>query len=218
MTLKTRDIPLRIKAVSESGLFSGYGSVYGTVDSYNEVVAKGAFSDSLAEWKGKNLFPSLLWQHRSSEPLGVYTSMTEDDKGLRVEGQLLIDDVQQAREAYALLKAGAVNGLSIGYKCDNYTVDEETGITTLNKIDLWEVSLVTFPANTDATIDMVKAALRGGHLPTLPEFEDLLREAGFSKSQAKAIAGKGLSHLLQREAGSQSSNQLADILSAIKTI
>lgn len=207
---------VKLKAVNEDGTFSGYGSVFNTVDSYREAVAPGAFLKSLNDWRSKGAWPALLWQHDSRQPIGVYTSMVEDDKGLRVEGRLLIDSVQQAQEAYALMRAGAVNGLSIGYACTKWQEDDEAGVTTLLEIDLWECSLVTFPANGDARVDTVKGLLSQGTLPTLSDFEGFLREAGFSKSQAKAIAGKGLSHLIQREAGSPSSEDLAGILALIR--
>ncbi|MET0332558.1 MAG: HK97 family phage prohead protease [Dyella sp.] len=218
MSLETRNLSFQVKAVSDDGFFSGYGSVFGNVDSYGDIVAPGAFARSLAEKKAAGRMPALLWQHDSSQPIGVYTSMTEDANGLLVEGQLLKNDVQQAGEAYALLKANALSGLSIGFVTRSSSTDEKTGVRTISDVDLWECSLVTFPANDAARIDAVKSALRHGNLPALPEFEKFLREAGFSKSQAAAIAGKGLSHLLRSESGSQATNELADILAAIQSL
>jgi HK97 family phage prohead protease len=201
--LKVRDFFLSIKAtdVAEDGTFTGYGSVFGgEPDSYGEVVAKGAFTESLAELKAKGRIVPVLWQHRSSEPIGVYLEISEDAHGLKVTGQLLISDVAQAKEAYALLKAGAVTGLSIGYWVRQASYDEKTGIRTLIKLDLVEVSLVTFPAKDDARVEAVKFKLERGRLPTLPEFEKALREAfPFSKSQAAAIASHGMAHLLRSE-------------------
>jgi len=201
--LKVRDFSLSIKAdsINEDGTFEGYGSVFGgDPDSYGEVVAKGAFAESLKELKAKSRIVPILWQHRASEPIGVYELIEEDDHGLKVRGRLLIEDVAQAREAYALLKAGAVTGLSIGYWVRQASYDEKTGIRTLIKLDLVEVSLVTFPAKDDARVEAVKFKLERGQLPTLPEFEKALREAfPFSKSQAAAIASHGLGHLLRSE-------------------
>jgi len=201
--LKVRDFSLSIKSddVADDGTFEGYGSVFGgDPDSYGEVVAKGAFVESLAELKSKNRIVPVLWQHRSSEPIGVYDFLQEDSHGLKVKGRLLKDDVAQAREAHALLKAGAVTGLSIGYWVRQASYDEKTGIRTLIKLDLVEVSLVTFPAKDDARVEAVKFKLERGQLPTKPEFEKALREAfPFSKSQATAIASHGLDHLLRRE-------------------
>ncbi|MDG6079760.1 HK97 family phage prohead protease [Erythrobacter litoralis] len=203
--LKVRDFALSIKAsdVSDDGSFSGYGSVFGVEDSYGEIVAPGAFVESLADLKAKNRTVPVLWQHRSSEPIGIYDMLEEDERGLKVEGRLLKDDVVGAREAHALLKAGAVSGLSIGYWVRKATYDEKTNIRTLEQLDLVEVSLVTFPANDDARVEAVKFKLERGQLPTKPEFEKALREAfPFSKSQAAAIANHGLDHLLRSESES----------------
>lgn len=204
--LKVRDFSLSIKAsdVAEDGSFEGYGSVFGgDPDSYGEVVAPGAFLESLAGLKAKSRIVPVLWQHRTAEPIGVYDYLEEDNHGLKVKGRLLKDDVAQAREAHALLKAGAVTGLSIGYWVRQASYDEKTGIRTLIKLDLVEVSLVTFPAKDDARVEAVKFKLERGQLPTKPEFEKALREAfPFSKSQAAAIASHGLDYLLRSESAS----------------
>lgn len=196
--LKVRDFDLNIKAVGADGKFSGYGSVFGVVDSYMEVVAKGAFTESLAELKAKGRPVPVLWQHRGDSPIGIWDALIEDERGLKGEGTLLIDGVGQAREAHALMTAKAISGLSIGYWVRESSFDEKTSIRTLTKLDLVEISLVTFPANDDARVDAVKMKLAHGGLPTLPEFESLLREAGFSKTQAAVIANRGLKHLLDR--------------------
>lgn len=215
MKMKTRNFAFEVKSLNDDGSFSGYGSMFGNVDSYNEIVAPGAFKASLKDWASKNALPSMLWQHDSAQPIGVYTSMKEDANGLMVEGQLLKNDVQKAAEAYALLKAKAISGLSIGFVTNKDEVDKKSGTRTLLDVDLWEVSLVTFPANTQARVDAVKAALIHGELPSLPDFEKFLREAGFSKTQATAIAGKGLSELLRSESGDTNS-ELADILALFR--
>ena len=186
---------LKIKAVQEDGFFSGYGAVFGNVDWYNDVILPGAFAKSLEKWAEKNKMPPVLWNHNDGEPIGVYTSIYEDEKGLFVEGRLLIDDVPRAKSTHALLKAGAIDGLSIGYKTKKAN-QQTNGIRELIELDLGEISIVTMPANEESLITSVKSKLEDGELPTLPEFEKFLRESGFSKSQATAIAGKGLRHLL----------------------
>lgn len=186
---------LKIKAVQEDGFFSGYGAVFGNVDWYNDVILPGAFAKSLEKWAEKNKMPPVLWNHNDGEPIGVYTSIYEDEKGLFVEGRLLIDDVPRAKSTHALLKAGAIDGLSIGYKTKKAN-QQTNGIRELIELDLGEISIVTMPANKESLITSVKSKLEDGELPTLPEFEKFLRESGFSKSQATAIAGKGLRHLL----------------------
>ena len=105
---------LEIKAVQEDGFFR-YGAVFGNIDWYNDVILPGAFTASIAKWRAKNKMPPVLWNHNDSEPIGVYTNIYEDEKGLYVEGKLLIDDVPRAKSTHALLKAGAIDGLSIGY-------------------------------------------------------------------------------------------------------
>lgn len=198
--LKVRDFDLRVKAVADDGLFEGYGSVFGgEPDSYGEVVAPGAFTESLADLKAKSRTVPVLWQHRSAEPIGVYDALAEDDHGLKVDGRLLIADVAKAREAHALMKAGAVTGLSIGYWVRQASYDEKTGVRTLIKLDLVEVSLVTFPAKDDARVEAVKFKLAHGELPTEREMEKYLREVGFSKSQAAGVVSHGLSEMRRRE-------------------
>jgi len=214
--LKVRDFSLSIKAeaVKDDGTFEGYGSVFGVTDSYGEIVAPGAFKQSLIDIASKGRPVPVLWQHQSSAPLGVYEALSEDEHGLKVSGRLLIDDVPKAKEAHALLKAGAVSGLSIGYWVRKSSYDEKTGIRTLNELDLVEVSLVTFPANDDARVEAVKFKLERGQLPTKSEFEKALREAfPFSKSQAAAIASHGLDHLLRSEsAGAGDIKSISDAI------
>ncbi len=194
--IQFKDFNFEIKAVQEDGFFSGYASVFGNVDSYGDIVEKGAFAETLSQWAAKNKLPPVLWNHKIDEPIGVYTLMREDDRGLYVEGKLLVAEVQRAKEIHALMKAGAVDGMSIGYSTLDYRMDTENDIRYLTRVKLWENSIVTFPANDLSRIGAVKAALHDGQLPTLPEFEKFLREAGFSKAQATAIAGHGLRQLL----------------------
>lgn len=101
--------------------------------------------------------PPILWQHSRSEVIGVWTKLYEDDKGLFGEGKLLIDDVAKAKEAYALIKNGAIDGLSIGYRTSKWAWNDDDNVLELLEIDLKEVSIVTFPANEDSTVSNVKA-------------------------------------------------------------
>ncbi|RKF23369.1 HK97 family phage prohead protease [Altericroceibacterium spongiae] len=217
--LKVRDFTLSVKAadVKDDGSFSGYGSVFGVEDSYGEVVAPGAFKDSLAELAAKGRKVPILWQHRTAEPIGIYDLLEEDDVGLKVDGTLAVDFDNLAKRAHGHMKMGSVTGLSIGYWVRESSFDEKTGIRTLRKLDLVEVSLVTFPANDEARVEAVKFKLAHGQLPNLPEFERILREAGFSKSQAAVVANRGLPHLLQSESesaakDSEATKGLSDIL------
>ena len=207
--MNKKDLSFEIKAVSDDGLFSGYASVFDNVDSYGDIVRKGAFVESISEWEAKGKMPPILWNHDPSDPIGVYTKMQEDDKGLFVEGRLLIDDVPRAKQTHALMKAGVIDGLSIGYRVKEYLYNVDEEVTDLIKLSLREVSIVTFPANPETRIEAVKSRLDAGELPTLPEFEKFLREAGFSKSQATAIAGHGLRKLLSDSAPEAKSIQNA---------
>ncbi len=195
MKLKHIVKPLEIKALSEDGSFEGYGSVFDVVDSYRDVVMPGAFSQTLEEHEEKGSMPALLWQHRSDEPIGVWTSMEEDETGLKMCGQLAIDtNVPKADEAYALLSMGAIKGLSIGYSMypGGARWNDDDRVLELNNIKLWETSIVTFPANPEANVTDVRSALEAGELPTIREFEAFLREdAGFSAKRAKIIIEKG---------------------------
>lgn len=204
---KIRDFGLSLKAVADDGTFSGYGSVFGVIDSFNEVVAPGAFKASLTS-RARPV--PVLWQHRQDEPIGVYTSIAEDERGLYVEGKLLTSEVAKAKEAYALLKAGAVSGLSIGYFIRQSSFDEKTGIRTLTTLDLEEVSIVTTPANGEARVETVKSLLAHGGTPSIRDLETVLRDAGFTRSQAVAIAKRG--HAGLRDADEASNLDLAALI------
>lgn len=181
MDKKYFDCNFEVKALNEDGSFEGYGSVFGNIDTYGEVVLKGAFSDSLASLKTQNRMPALLWQHRSGEPIGVYTDMYEDNVGLYVKGKLALKTTRGA-EAYELMKMNALSGLSIGFVTREDSFDKVSGVRTLSKVDLWEVSLVTFPANDSARISAVKNI---DSIESLADAESYLRESGgFSKSEA----------------------------------
>lgn len=188
----------KVKSVGEDGTFAGYGSVFNLVDSYADVVQPGAFRESLKGWAKRGGLPSMLWQHKFDEPLGVYTKMEEDEHGLYLEGRLLIDDDPLARRAYAHLKAGSLTGLSIGYSIPpgGGEWDNGAGVYRLKQVDLWEVSLVTFPANDAARVETVKNALQGPR-----QFEKFLRDAGLSRTEAKAVMAEGYKGISQRDAG-----------------
>jgi HK97 family phage prohead protease len=224
MKLKRLQFAFEIKTFEKDGQFAGYGSVFNNADSYRDVVRPGAFQKTLDAWKTKGTLPPILWQHDSRSPIGPYTKMQEDEKGLYTEGQLLINDVQQAREAYALMKANAIRGQSIGYNvpAGGEKYDGETNVNNLNEIDLWECSIVTFPANTSAIVTEVKSILADGATPTIRVFESFLRDAGgYSRKQAEDIAKLGyVEFLRQRDAGDgldeKSIERLATFISNIK--
>lgn len=184
-----------IKAVSddenEDMTFSGYGAVFGNVDSYGDVIAKGAFAETLKLAKKSGVWPVMLSQHGGmfgddATPIGIYTEIREDDTGLWVEGKLA--NTPRGKEAYELLKMKprpAYNGLSIGFRVKNSTegTKPEEPRRTINSVDLLEVSLVTFPANDKARVLNVKNEFNPR------ELEDGLRDAGLSRADSvKAVA------------------------------
>lgn len=185
---------LEIKALDEAaGTFTGYGSVFGNRDSYGDIVLPGAFKRSLAEHRRNKSRPKLLWQHNRDHPIGSWIDLVEDDTGLLVTGRLNMD-VQRGREAYALIKAGDVDGLSIGYRVVKGQVDEAQDAFMLKELDLMEISIVSMPANGLATVGSVKSAeledyrarLSAGDRLKPREMEELFKEyLGFSNSEAE---------------------------------
>jgi HK97 family phage prohead protease len=169
--------------------FTGYGSVFGNVDSYGDVVAAGAFVDSLADHKAAGTSPLMLLNHDAWDqlPIGVWKSMEEDEYGLKVSGELL--DTAMGRDTYTALKSGAISGLSIGYRVKAFKVQEtqDDPLRTIMKADLVEVSVVTLPANVKACVQAVKSM---GAEMTVRDLEALLREVGLSKSESIAVASQ----------------------------
>lgn len=154
---RTQTAPLlEIKALKDSGEFEGYGSTFGgEPDAYGDVIAAGAYADSLAAHQAKGTMPKLFWQHNADEPIGKWLEAKEDDHGLLMRGKLNMS-VQRGREAHALLKDGDIDGLSIGYRVKKYSIDAESGVWTLEKLDLIEVSVVSVGANENAVVQNVK--------------------------------------------------------------
>lgn len=206
MKTKHFDVGFEIKAVNADGTVEGYGSVFGVRDNYDDVIAKGAFIQSLKDHKAAGTMPAMLWQHDADKPIGVWTEMVEDEKGLRIKGQLAMETVK-GKEAHALLKMGALNGLSIGFMSKEWAYDRETDVRTLTEIDLWEVSLVTFPANGSARVTNVKAV---DDLATPKDAERALRDAGYSKTDATAFVSRVM------RMGQQRSESAQDIAKAVK--
>ena len=166
------------------GVFEGYASIFGVVDQGMDVVERGAFTKSL----GSGRKVKLLWQHDMAQPIGVWDEIKEDERGLFVKGRIL-KDVQKGKEAMALMRAGAIDSMSIGYRTIE-AMDEGNGrVRKLMEVELHEVSLVTFPMLPDAVITDVKS------IKTIREFEKALRDAGFSQKEAKAVAADGFSGL-----------------------
>ena len=207
--MKLIDSAFEIKEMTDSGMFAGYGSVYGNTDQGDDIVAPGCFAKSLTDWAAKGRMPALLWQHDQRQPIGTYTKMTEDDNGLYVEGKLAIK-TQKGMEAYELMKMKAISGLSVGFISRDDAYDQKSGIRTIKQGDLMEVSLVTFPMNDSARVAQVKSI---EDLESLASVERYLRDSGsFSKGDALAIVSR-IKSLSRSESAEQ--KQVAAILASL---
>lgn len=185
--MMTKNLALSIKATEDNGVFEGYASVFDVRDMVGDVVVRGAFDASLKKHRAEGSMPALLWQHQHDQPIGVWDSMEEDGHGLKGRGRLLVDDDPVAKRAFAHLKAGSVTGLSIGFILKRERWDERSGLRYLDEMDLLETSIVTFPANPAARITQVKCA---SDIHSVRDLEVILREAGYSRSEAKAVASR----------------------------
>ena len=192
MNKKTLDVKMQIKKLdTEAGVFVGLASTFGgSPDAYGDVIEKGAFTKTIKEngYGGNGI--KMLWQHQISEPIGVWETVIETEKGLEVVGKIATG-ASKGRDVYELLKVGAVNTLSIGY--NEVDVEKKEGFNLIKSVDLFEISLVTFPANSRATINQVKAVLESDDSDTvnIRGLEKLLRDAnGFSREAAKYVIHK----------------------------
>lgn len=188
--MQTLDCGLEIKSLTDEGVVEGYASIFNNVDHGGDKVVPGAFVDSLAKARQGGRTVKMLWSHDPSQPIGVWEDLAEDGKGLRGTGRLVME-VSKAREVHALMKAGAVGGLSIGYRTINS--EPEGNVRLLKQVELFEISPVTFPMNDRAKISAVKAdgvdeiveKLAAGDRLTEREFERLVKGLGLSNSQAE---------------------------------
>lgn len=195
-SLNRLDFDCEIKLVDDgsAGVIEGYASVFNLMDRGGDIVVPGAFKASLADIRRKKALVPMLWQHDPRAPIGVWPDIVEDEKGLKVRGELVLD-VPQAAMARSLMQKGAVKGLSIGYRTLDYDIDRATGARRLKKVELWEVSLATFPMLPEAQVTSVK------NMNFDPrELEDALRDEGMSRSDAKKAVAV-LRKTLQRDVG-----------------
>jgi HK97 family phage prohead protease len=182
-----------LKFAQEDGLmkFSGYGAVFNNVDYGGDKILPGAFSETLAQHKSAGTMPAMLLEHGAKAggpvlPVGVWLSMSEDEYGLKVEGRLA--DTQTGREAYTLMKMGAMQGLSIGYRPTELGRPsmQDNARRLIKSARLGEVSIVANPMNDKARVLSVKA----DDVMTIRDLEHLLRDAGYSKSESLRICAK----------------------------
>lgn len=214
---EVKHIPLTFeeKALEEEGRISGYGSIYGNTDLGGDVVEAGAF-------KSNTRPPKMLWQHDPGEVIGIWDSVTEDSKGLKVSGKLLLD-IQRAKETKSLLKAGAIDGLSIGYRATevDYKNTPKGMVRHIKSAELYEISVVTFPMNPKAIVTDVK------QLQSPREIEGILRSAGVPSAFAKLVAIHGFAEAKTRlakdqrdadEAGDRVQSGMTALLSEIQSL
>lgn len=175
--MERKQFAFDLKSTGEAGEIEGYGATFWNVDSVGDRVASGAFTASI-----KSKMPRMLWQHDPDKPIGKWVSAEEDNNGLRVKGRLALG-TDQGRNAYELVKEGVLDSLSVGYR--TIKSFNEGNVRVLKELDLWEVSLVTFPANDAALITGIKSEF------TARDLERMLRQSGFSRTEAKAITARG---------------------------
>ncbi len=213
------ELKAALDAGADSMIFSGYGAVFGNMDAYGDVIANGAFTKTIADFKTSGVWPAMLSQHggwdmsaESLTPIGVWTEMREDEHGLYVEGRLA--DTPRGREMYALMNMQprpAINGMSIGFRAiewANWSKQDEPR-RTLKRVELVELSLVTFSANGKARVMGIKSDADG---PSIRDAEKALRDAGFSRVQAKAILADGFRAMLLRDAEEGGVGELAALV------
>ncbi len=199
MSLETKRVDLRDVKLANDGndmSFDGYGAYFGNLDSYGDVIAPGAFANTIAAAKSSGQWPAMLLQHggftaEDNTPIGVWTELAEDGKGLRVTGKLA--PTPRGQEVYALMKMKprpALTGMSIGFRATKFTMGSKPTEPrrTLEAVDLVEVSLVTFPANGKARVQNVKS-LRDD-VPAEREIEEALRDAGYSRKDAETLVSR----------------------------
>lgn len=212
--------PFEVKFAEDSGSvgsFEGYGAVFGNVDAHGDVIVKGAFKETLREWQKSNKYPPMLVQHggwmmsdMDALPIGKWEAMSEDENGLYVKGRLINLDTERGKNIYGAMREGVLDGMSIGYRAKEFTNGTKPGEPrrTLKKVDLVELSVVTFPANGMARVAAVKSAQE---IQTIREFEQFLRDVGgFSHTAAKAIAAHGFKANGPRDEGD--ADELAEII------
>jgi len=201
-------VPFEVKFAGDEvpGTFEGYGAVFGNLDSHGDVIQKGAFKETLREWKKVKRLPPMLVQHggwgfgdMDGLAIGKWASMEEDEVGLRVSGKLINLDTERGKTIHGSMKEGVLDGMSIGFRPKEFSLGTKPDEPrrTLKKIDLVELSVVQMPSNGKARISSVKSE---GGINTIREFEDFLWDEGrFSRAQAKAIASRGFKAAYPRD-------------------
>ena len=177
-----------VTRVGADGIFSGYASVFGVEDLSHDIVERGAFLTSLQKRGADGV--KMLYQHDPAEPIGKWLEIRETPRGLFVKGQLMLD-LARGREVLSLMREGVLDGLSIGFRTIKGHTDKKSGIRRLKEIDLWEISVVTFPMQPDARVTAVK------HL----EDDGVSRRTQLSPAQHRRLAALILRQEMRERAG-----------------
>lgn len=205
--LALTDVDLKFQGDATS--FEGYASVFNGVDSYGDTILPGAYADTL---KNRSRPVRMFFNHDPHMPIGKWLSAEEDAKGLKVSGELT-PGLSLSSDVKAAMRHGTLDGLSIGYRIPSGGSEKDGKIRRLKRLDLFEVSIVTAPADLGARIDpeSIKSAI--DEIASLKEFEDFLRDAGgFSRAAATALVGQ-FKTLIQRDAECRAESEaLAGIL------
>lgn len=220
--LNTLLVPMLELKLSDSspGEFEGYGSVFGNVDLGKDVCVKGCFSRSLMEHKGNGTMPAMYYMHDRKLPTGDWFRADEDSKGLKMAGRLWLGKgIIEAERSNLMLRGTGPKGLSIGYATKKSSYDQKSGVRSLEDVDLPEVSIVGYGMNPKAVVTSIKSLVADGLLPTIRDLEELLRDAGFSTKQAKALLADGYRGLSRDEKpGNLSSEDAAALDGLLKSL
>lgn len=215
LAIETKRVALAIDELDENGTFAGYASLFGMPDLGRDVVERGAFARSLRQRGAAGI--RMLFQHDPAQPIGSWTDLREDERGLLVRGRLALE-ATRGREVHALMRARSLDGLSIGFRAIKVRADAASGMRRILEADLWEISVVTFPMQTAARIHQVKAARQA--LPTTREFERwLTQDAGLTRKEARCVIAKGFNELQrERDAALPLSTDLAGTIRRAATL
>lgn len=208
------DVPFEVKSedIKPDGSFRGYGSLFDkTPDAHRDLVARGAFLETLAKGGRNRTGVAMLWQHRPDAIPGVWQSLEENRRGLDARGKLALK-TQLGHDVYEIMKLGAELGtfrlgLSIGYDAIDFEVDNKNKIRTLKKVELWELSICTFPSKLGASIVDVKGI---ENVSTVRELENMLRDRGLSKGDALYVVSMCRPSIM--------TGSLATVLSSLQAI
>ena len=152
---EAKRVALALADVDANGVFTGYATLFGQVDLCRDRVERGAFEKSLRARTAKQI--RMLFQHDPCEPIGTWLEIREDANGLFVKGRIVTDTARGA-EVLSLMRAGAIDGLSIGFRTKKSRTDRKSGVRSILEADLWEISIVTFPMLPQARVVQVKDA------------------------------------------------------------